>query len=326
MGTEEPSEEGLAHGIVERLQGFFGHWQFPALILTVLFTYGALILAVLVIPPPPSLAQFAEDFKVWCFGYDPATGKMEQAYVVMSLAEPLVLGGVAWFLWRRPLAKAMREHPRALVPWFAGGLAFVFVIAITLVRREARAGGDQELPFPATALHTSHPPPPVALTDQEGELVTLEAQRGKVVVLTGVYSSCGLTCPRILAQARKAVASLTAPEARDVVVLAVTIDPEHDGKDQLAALSRAQGLGAPTYRFLWGAPDDVNRTLDALEIARRRDEKSGQIDHANVFVLVDRYGKVAYRLSLAEGKDSKWLSDALRTLLREPPPKAADGG
>lgn len=318
------SEPGVAEGGIYRLQRFFGYWQFPALVVSILMTYGVLILAVLFLPAPPSLQQFAEDFKVWCFGYDPATGKMEQAYVTMSLAEPLVLGTLTYVVWRKALHEAARARPLALVPYVVTGVAFVLVIASLLVRREARAS-DAELPFPATALRTSHPPPPLALTDQDGAPVTLEALRGKVVMLTGVYSSCGLTCPRILAQGRKAVSTLTEPERRDVAVLAVTIDPEHDGRDQLAALSRAQGLAAPVYHFLWGAPAEVDKTLDALEIARRRDAKTGQIDHANVFVLVDRFGKVAYRLSLGEGQDNKWLSDALRTLLREPPPEAVHG-
>jgi len=41
------------------------------------------------------------------------------------------------------------------------------------------------------------------------------------------------------------------------------------------------------------------------------------IDHANLFLLLDRNGKVAYRLGLGD-RQERWLASALRILLQEP--------
>ncbi len=42
------------------------------------------------------------------------------------------------------------------------------------------------------------------------------------------------------------------------------------------------------------------------------------IDHANLFLLVDRAGRIAYRLTLGE-RQQRWLTSALEFLLREEP-------
>lgn len=301
---------------VERLQRFFGSWRFPALVLSVLLSFKLLALLVLLVPTTPSgLGAFAEEFKVWCFGYDPAKGTLESAYVGLTLAEPLVLGAVITGVWWRPLRKIMRERPRAVLPYVAAAMAIVASGSLALVasRREARA---DDLAFPARALRTSLPPPAVELTDQDGARVSLSAMRGQVVVLTGVYASCSYACPMILGQAKRAVASLTPAEQRDVRVVAVTLDPEHDDRFSLARMAEAQGVGAPLFHLAWGPPADVERTLDDLSIARTRDPKTGAIDHANVFVLVDRSGRVAYRLTLGDVQE-RWLAEALRVLVRE---------
>jgi cytochrome oxidase Cu insertion factor (SCO1/SenC/PrrC family) len=307
---------------VEGLQRFFGSWRFPALVLSVLLSFKALALLVLAVPSAPTgFGAFAEEFKVWCFGYDPAKGTLESAYVGLTLAEPLVLGGVILGVWWRPLRQILRERPRAILPYVATAVAIVAAGSLALVasRREARA---DEQAFPARALRTSLPPPRIELTDQEGAPVSLSAMRGRVVVLTGVYASCSYACPMILGQAKRAVATLSPEEQRDVTVVAVTLDPEHDGEETLARMALGQGVRSPLFHLAWGPPTAVNQALDDLTIARTRDPRTGIIDHANVFVLVDRAGRLAYRLTLGDIQE-RWLADALRTLVREP---SAAGG
>jgi protein SCO1 len=60
----------------------------------------------------------------------------------------------------------------------------------------------------------------------------------------------------------------------------------------------------------------VNRVLDQLEIARVREEKTGRIDHSNIFFLIDRRGKIAYRLGLGDRHEA-WLVEGLESLLGE---------
>jgi cytochrome oxidase Cu insertion factor (SCO1/SenC/PrrC family) len=56
--------------------------------------------------------------------------------------------------------------------------------------------------------------------------------------------------------------------------------------------------------------------LYQLNIARTRDEKTGELVHSALFILLDREGRIAYRLSLSQ-RERSWLTSAARVLLRE---------
>jgi protein SCO1/2 len=298
------------------------HWLFeshrlPAFMLAVVVLYKVLLLAVLAVPQSSSaLGQFAEEFKTWCFGYDPATGRLQWMYVITMVAEPLVFGVAIFLFWGRSLRQVVRRAPRTLLPSGIAALGVVGLAAGGFGLMRTAGAADAELPFPAEALRVSHAAPALRLVDQDGATVALDELRGKVVMLTGVYASCGFTCPMIMGQAKRAVDSLPERDRQDVVVVGVTLDPENDDRERLAAMALGQHVGAPTFHLVTGPAGEVHRVLDALEIQRKRDPGTGIIDHANLFILVDRTGRVAYRFTLGD-RQERWLSTALALLVRE---------
>src|SRR5690606_7319407 len=117
-------------------------------------------------------------------------------------------------------------------------------------------------------------------------------------------------------QAKAAVAALTDAERADLTVVGITLDPARDTPAVLAAMADGQGVAAPLYRLATGEPAVVEALLDRLDVSRRRDPETGVIDHANLFLLVDRQGRIAYRFTIGDRQQS-WLTSALRLLLRE---------
>ena len=152
--------------------------------------------------------------------------------------------------------------------------------------------------------------------NQDGATVDLAELRGKVVMLTAVYSTCPLSCPLILGQAKAAIAAVPGALRGDLHVIAVSMDPANDSPAVLAKLAREHEIAAPQYSLVTGEPAEVERVLDDLGIARSRNPETGVIDHANLFLLVDRDGRIAYRLTLG-GRQQRWLTSALEVLLRE---------
>ena len=61
----------------------------------------------------------------------------------------------------------------------------------------------------------------------------------------------------------------------------------------------------------------MHDVLTRLQFSATRDPRTGLIDHANLFLLVDRRGDIAYRFTL-DPRHRAWLREALRALLREP--------
>jgi len=304
-------------GWMERLSRFIAGGGFPAFALSLLLFYELVLAGLLLVPPAETgLGAFAEEFRTWCLGYDPATGRMNWAYASTMFVPPLLVGGAIGWLWWAPLRGRMARPAAIARPVLAAALVVLAAAASFASLGSEPARG--ELPFPAESLRTAFKPPVLRLTSQTGERIDLAAMRGKVVILTGVYASCPHTCPRILAQAKRVIGSLTPAERADLRVIAVTLDPAHDSPEVLAELAGMHGMEAPLYNLVTGRVPDVERTLDDIGVSRQRDAGTGVINHANLFILVDREGKIAFRLTLGP-RQERWLGTALRVLLNEPP-------
>ncbi len=297
------------------VQRFMDGGGFPVFALALIAGYELLLVSLLVAPPAPTgLGAFAEEFRVWCFGYDPATGRFEWMYALGMVTPPLLLAGLLVLIWWEPL-QAVIAQPRGLLRYVAAAAVLVVATAAGLVALDANSG-QAELPFPAEALRTAQPAPELRLVNQSGEPVDLADQRGNVVMLTGVYASCPHACPVILATGRRVIEELDPAEREDLRLVAVTMDPEHDSPEVLADLAGRHELDLPVYNLVTGPPAEVERVLDEIGLERSRDPQTGVIDHANIFVLIDREGKVAYRLSVSE-LGERWLRSALLVLLGE---------
>ncbi len=300
---------------IEAIQSFLSGGGFPVFAISLLVCWEVFLIGVLLVPPSPSaFSSFAEDFRIWCFGYDPSTGRTDWAYVMAMLVPQLMMGSFIALFWWEPLRETLRAPKRAAIHF---GVAGLIVVGSTLgFAFSSSTPPSGELPFPAEAIRTAFDSPDLSLVNQEGSRVDLEALRGRVVLLTAVYASCGHTCPLVLSQTQAALAELGPVELADLTVIAVTLDPGNDSTKVLAALAEGHGLQAPLYNLVTGPGPEVERVLDDMQIARTRDPETGAIDHANVFLLIDREGTIAYRLGLGE-RQKAWLTTALRILLKE---------
>jgi protein SCO1/2 len=301
---------------VAALQEFFSGWRFPVLLLFLLLFSTVALILMLVFPRDGSeFGEFAEQFRRWCLGVDAATGKAQWGIAAVVISQPLLLGIVTIATWFKPLRAALAQSWVKFWPWAGGALCLVaFLVGLLSASQTARA--DRNLAFPAKELRTAFTPPSFSLADQDGQLVSLAGLRGKPVLLTAVYASCGGTCPVILQQAKRVIESLPARQREAVKVLAITLDPENDSREVRAHMARMHGLSAPAFHLLGGSPAEVNRVLDAFGFERKRNSESGVIDHANLFLLIDAAGRIAYRFTLGQQQE-RWLTEALALLLQE---------
>jgi protein SCO1/2 len=289
--------------------------SFPAFSLSLLACWGVFLVAMQQAPTGASgLGAFAEDFRIWCFGYDPETGRTELAYVMAMIVPQFMIGGFITYFWWEPLRELSRK-PRIVARYLGVAALLVAGSSAGFALSVARAPSG-ELPFPAEELRTAYEAPQFALTNQDRETVSLAEFQGNVVILTAVYASCPHTCPVILNQTRAVVAELSPEEREDLRVIAVTMDPKSDSPDVLRELAKNHGMQSTLYHLVTGDPVEVERLLDRMQIARQRDPETGVISHANLFLLVDRDGRIAYRFGLGE-RQQRWLTSALRILLRE---------
>jgi len=306
---------GRSNRLIEAVERFLSGGGFPIFAISLLICWETFLIGVLLFPPSPSaLGSFAENFRIWCFGYDPATGRTDWAFVMAMLVPQLLMSVFITLFWWGPLREMLRAPRRAAAHV---GLAGLIVAGSTLgFAYSSSPPATGEMPFPAEALRTAFDSPELSLVNQAGSAVDLEDLRGKVVLLTAVYASCVHTCPAVLGQAKAALAELDPVDLQDLSIVAVTLDPGHDSQAVLAELAERHDMQAPLYNLVTGPEQEVERVLDDMQIARTRNPETGIIDHANLFLLIDRNGAIAYRLGLGE-RQRAWLTAALRVLLRE---------
>lgn len=303
--------------LLERIERFFITWRFPSFMLMTLFLFWVLMIGMAFMPVSDTAwGAFAEDFKIWCFGYDPATGSMEVMYMVMFTVNPIMLSLVIWFVWLDPL-KNLVSNLKQVKPYAVVSLLLVTSVAFSFYMMGQKKG-TSEFEFKPETLRISQQAPTFTLINHQKEEVSLADFRGKVVVLTSIYTSCADTCPMLMDQAKKMLEGLHPEEKEETVFIAITMDPERDTPERLNRMVRFYNLEAYHYEMLTGEPELVGRVLDEIGMHRQIDKETGAISHVSLFLLIDKNGEVAFRFSLGE-RQIEWMTEATKMLVSETP-------
>jgi len=130
--------------------------------------------------------------------------------------------------------------------------------------------------------------PGFTLDDQSGRKLSLEGQRGKLVLLTFLYTHCKDVCP-LTAQNLSAAVRLLGRKANDVRVLAVSVDPRGDTPKSVRHFIRSHRL-VPEFHYLIGSQaqlEPIWRVYGVTPVKRGK----GDLDHTLYTVLADGSGK-----------------------------------
>jgi protein SCO1/2 len=130
------------------------------------------------------------------------------------------------------------------------------------------------------------------MTDHNGVRRSLADFRGKLVLVFFGFTQCPDVCPTTMAQLAGTMAKL-GPQASEVQVLMVTVDPERDTAELLKQYVPAFN---PTFLGLRGTLDETNKMAKDFKTyfskVEGKTKGSYTMDHmANVYVF-DKNGKV----------------------------------
>lgn len=151
------------------------------------------------------------------------------------------------------------------------------------------------------------------LTNHEGEQVTAEEYRGRVVLLFFGFTHCTDACPATMATLKHALAEL-GPATEDARVLFVSVDPR---RDTVEALDRYVSRLGDRFVGLRGDRE----TLEALNKRYRvtfgygegYPEGSYDVSHSMAVFVFDRQGDV--RLLARQEDSAEAIAHDLRRLL-----------
>lgn len=144
------------------------------------------------------------------------------------------------------------------------------------------------------------------IDDSAGRQVTLAtALGGKPAVVVLEYLRCKNLCSLVLRGAVQAMVKGGLRPARDVNLVAISIDPREKPQDAAAAQAMYARLftdpaASGGVRFFTGSADQVREIASAVGFPYRYDPQSGQFLHPAGFVVTTPTGKISrYMLGLS---------------------------
>ncbi len=188
----------------------------------------------------------------------------------------------------------------------------------------AREVGQAHRALQGAVLTTPAPAYDFRLPDQDGRVVSLSSLRGKVVVLTFLYTHCPDVCP-LIADALHRAYLLLGPTARDAAFLAVSVDPRGDTPEAIRAfLHKHRVEGELT--FLRGSFAELKPVwahyyvgTDAKEVNPQAVSASApspdQVSHTAIVYVIDPRGRI--RAFLPSNFDPQDLVTDVQVLSRE---------
>jgi protein SCO1/2 len=123
--------------------------------------------------------------------------------------------------------------------------------------------------------------PSFSLRDENGRRVTMKEYRGKVVVVTFLYSHCKDTCPVQAQQIKGALDDI----GHDVPALSVSVDPPGDKPRSVKKFNAKMGVSG-RLRWVLGNETQLSRLWKGFAIVPQSPDQ----EHMARIVLIDRDG------------------------------------
>lgn len=202
--------------------------------------------------------------------------------------------------------------------------ALAFVFAVALAAGPAAAHRDHAEPRVAVDAPNVSATPwlpvigkagEIVLTDTGGKRVSLRGLRGKVVLVSFIYTQCTTACPLLTWRMALLQKRLREARAEPVHFLSITVDPARDTAKVLGDYAARFGIEGKPWRFLRGEPQALAPVLAAYGEWTRR-LADGDLDHPARLFLVDARGDIREIYSLAFFDEAQAFQD-IRALLGE---------
>lgn len=172
-----------------------------------------------------------------------------------------------------------------------------------------------QLHEPPPRLKLGEEVPDFAMTGQDGKPLRLSDLRGKVVVLTFIYTRCPMPdfCPlmdRKFSELAQRIGTFP-NRAKEIRLLSVSFDPENDTPEVLRKHAAIRGASPPLWSYAVASHEELARIAPRLGLFFGPDGK--EIAHNLCTAIIDPAGKLA-RLEVGRQPNNWEAAEFLRTI------------
>jgi protein SCO1 len=135
------------------------------------------------------------------------------------------------------------------------------------------------------------PAPRTVLVDSGGKPFDLASLKGKVVLVSFVYTTCNGVCPATTSSLERIQKSLEQAKlwGTSVEFVSITLDPKRDIPEVLNRYAQLFGADLARWHFLTGSPSDVDLVIAAWGMWAKI-SPTGVLDHPSRIFLIDPQG------------------------------------
>jgi protein SCO1/2 len=167
------------------------------------------------------------------------------------------------------------------------GMVIVFLVAVV-----------PSIVIPTLVCRPEHKPlpdlgsvPAFSLVDQTGQAFSDAALRGKVSIVSFIFTRCDTICP-VISMKMARIQEKTFDLGRDIKLVSFSVDPTYDTPERLDAYAKKYGADPERWRFVTGPYDKVYSLIEGpfmTSMLRDQDRPSGvpDIKHGGYFLLLD---------------------------------------
>ncbi len=152
------------------------------------------------------------------------------------------------------------------------------------------------------------------LVDQDGKRLNLSDLKGKPIVISYIYTSCGHTCPTIMMNLKGIFSKAGSDFGEKFIALTIGFDTENDTPERLRAYGSTFTDDFRKWRFVTGTRKTIaDLAMDLGFFFKKKDDR---FDHLNMVTIIDAKGRIyrqVYGLEFREEDILEPLAQALTT-------------
>jgi protein SCO1 len=126
------------------------------------------------------------------------------------------------------------------------------------------------------------------LVDQDGKSFHFSRARGKLVLVTFIFTNCPDLCPLLTAKFAAIQRALEEEKRDDYLLLSITTDPERDTAEVLKSYGERYKADFHRWFFLTGSAKELAKVWGGFGVTVRK--AAGEIQHTTLTTLIDNRG------------------------------------
>ncbi len=158
------------------------------------------------------------------------------------------------------------------------------------------------------------PAPDFRLINQNDQPFTLTQLRGRVAVVTFIFTSCSDSCPLLTAKLVN-IQNQLGPDEPAVFFVGITVDPLHDSTKVLKRYAELYSAPESGFAFLTGDFEDIQKIVRSYG-AYFNQKGERDVDHTFLTSIIDQSGVLRVQYMGWRFDPEEFISD-LRSLVHE---------